>query len=121
VTAIHVYGIIAKNIDHAEWQRRIDNNEVIATTATVIDRQISEYSLITGKNGARTNIVNCSFNYVYKVNGITYSASETYRENADSLCYHKDIVEIKIYYEPKNIGKSISAKMGHEGQVEKLR
>ncbi len=116
VSAILLYGIIAEDIELAEWQRKIENNEVNATTATVIDRRIIEYQLVTGRTGGRTTVVLCSFDYAYEVNGSTYRASDTYRGNLDSLCYHRDIVKIKIFYDPQNIVKSISAKMGHEGR-----
>ena len=117
--AILLLGIVTEDIRLTEWQRRIDDHEVIAITATVADRQIDQYFLRTGRNGGGIYPSVCTFKYAYKVNGTTYTASETYPENIDSLCQHREISEIQIYYDPKNPGDSISAKMGHEGQAGK--
>ena len=110
-----IFVIISSKINQAIWRWKIDNNKVVMTTAQVVDRKVITYSMLTGiKQLTYTTVNTCNFSYIYKVNGKTYRQDSSFEDNNSSICHHANN-EIKIYYDPDNIEKSVSVNLVNEG------
>jgi hypothetical protein len=116
ISAIVLFGNTYGYIEHAVWQWKIKHNEVVTTTASIVDKHISQYVITTDRKYSfnTRQFITCSFTYIYTVNGKTYTATETDGANDDSVCYHT-ITEIEIYYDPNDVDKSISSRLGYAG------